>query len=456
MCRPGRSCGRLRYILVERSLLAVILGTFTLRFSTGLTGALLGYYLADLPKHGGEAVSPLVVGVFSALFYAAELVFSPFFGVLSDRQGYRRVMQIGPLFGAIAVVLTGLTTNLPVLGVTRLLEGASTAASVPAILGFLALATAYDEALRGRAVARFEAATLAGLGVGIVAAGVAWRLFGPVAFFLNALLYLVSLMIYRFGVDEPDPAAIPETVRPPQPHYGLRRYRRVLASSHVWLLAPTWIAINASIGLWFSQSIFQFAQVNPKFPDQLLMRGFTSLQISAAAALIFGLFTIGLFYWGARFKHYRRTTIIFYGIAGGAVLVAAGILVNHSEGMPFVVQAGFMLLAGAGLFVLAGATPAALGLLADTSEAYPQDRGAIMGLYSVFLALGQILGALVGGFAADVRGIDGLLTATVALLGVALIPLAQLRKFEHRFVPGVGGPQPVPEDTLLMEEPGAK
>jgi len=35
----------------------------------------------------------------------------------------------------------------------------------------------------------------------------------------------------------------------------------------------------------------------------------------------------------------------------------------------------------------AGATPAALDLLADMSEAYPSNRGAIMGLYSVFLGL---------------------------------------------------------------------
>ena len=50
-----------------------------------------------------------------------------------------------------------------------------------------------------------------------------------------------------------------------------------------------------------------------------------------------------------------------------------------------------------GLFVLAGATPAALGLLADISEQFPTDRGAIMGLYSVFLAVGQIAGSLIGG-----------------------------------------------------------
>ena len=47
------------------------------------------------------------------------------------------------------------------------------AASVPSILGFIAIATLGDEGLRGKAVARFEAATLAGLGAGIVAGGAA-------------------------------------------------------------------------------------------------------------------------------------------------------------------------------------------------------------------------------------------------------------------------------------------
>jgi predicted MFS family arabinose efflux permease len=59
-----------------------------------------------------------------------------------------------------------------------------------------------------------------------------------------------------------------------------------------------------------------------------------------------------------------------------------------------------------------------------------------MGLYSVFLGIGQIVGALVGGLAADWRGIDGLLVATLAMLLIALLPLAQLRRQEHY----VGGP----------------
>ena len=145
---------------------AVMAGTFTLRFSTGLTGAMLAVYLAKLPEHGGPVVAATTLALLHATFYLSELVLSPFFGVLSDRLGHHRVMLFGPAFGAIAVILTGLTTNLSILGGTRLLEGASTAASVPSILGYIALATATSEVLRGKAAARFEGATLAGFGVG--------------------------------------------------------------------------------------------------------------------------------------------------------------------------------------------------------------------------------------------------------------------------------------------------
>ena len=428
---------------MHRSLWAVLAGTFSLRFSTGLTGAMLATYLAHLADHGGPTVDPIVVGLFSALFYLAELILSPVFGILSDRQGHHRVMLYGPIFGAVAVIMTGFTADLGlpaplalllapitgslvVLGVTRLLEGASTAASIPSILGFIATATAGDELLRGKASARFEGATLLGIGAGFALAPVAFALLGPTAFFLNAILYAGSFVIF-WTVKPPavDPAAAAQP-----PHIGFGRYVELLGSSHVWLLAPTWIAVNASIGLWFSQSIFQFAKENPDFPTQSLMRGFSAVQISGAAVVIGIIFGLGLLYWGNRFKNTRRTTIILYGILGGGGLVAAGLVLNHGLGLPLLVVVVASAVAAFGLFVLAGATPAALGLLADISERFPHDRGAIMGLYSVFLAIGQIAGALIGGFAATAVGIDGMLVATAVLLVIALLPLARLRGAE--------------------------
>jgi predicted MFS family arabinose efflux permease len=215
-------------------------------------------------------------------------------------------------------------------------------------------------------------------------------------------------------------------------HGGLKRYLQILRSSHVWLLAPTWIAINAALGLWTNQSLFQLTQrPSPEFANQYLMGHFVPTEISIGLAAGLLVFFAGLVFWGNRFRRFRRTSIIFFGILGGLAVIAAVAVINHTEGLPGITRTLPGVVVVGGLFVLAGATPAALGLLADVSEAYPKDRGAIMGLYSVFLAIGQIGGSLLGGEAARMAGIDGLLLGTLLLLFIALVPLARLREVEH-------------------------
>lgn len=429
---------------VHRSILAVLFGTFTLRFSSGLAGGLLALFLAHLPDHGGPDVLPIVVGIVGASYFAAELTLSPVFGVLADHRGAHRVMQWGPLFGIAAVLMRGVTPSAISLGIlvgvgvffwlgiTRFLEGAAAGASVPSILGYLALATSGDELLRGRTVSRFEAATLAGLGVGLAVSGPLFDRLGPNAFFLNAVLYGLAYVIFRWGVAEIAGATSAPPDREVEDRFSWQRYREALVGSHVMLLAPTWIALNAVIGSWTSVSLFQLvSKPNPSFADQVLNGGLTGSTVGIGLSVGLIVFFAGLFYWGNRFKRYRRTTIIAVGIAGGIAMMIAVFALNHSQGwgsLP-VIALGAILLAG--LFILAGATPAALGLLADMTEAHPNDRGAVMGLYSVFLGVGQIIGSLVGGAAAQWRGIDGLLVGSFLLLLIAVLPLRGLRANEH-------------------------
>ncbi len=135
----------------QSDLRALIGGTFTLRFSTGLTGTLLVYYLVSIAQQNGNTVNPLVVGAFAAIFFAAELILSAPFGFLSDRLGSRRVMQVGPIFGAVAVMITWGNTALTTLGLSRWLEGASTAASTPSTLRYLAVSRCVEAPATARA-----------------------------------------------------------------------------------------------------------------------------------------------------------------------------------------------------------------------------------------------------------------------------------------------------------------
>jgi predicted MFS family arabinose efflux permease len=66
--------------------------------------------------------------------------------------------------------------------------------------------------------------------------------------------------------------------------------------------------------------------------------------------------------------------------------------------------------------------------LADVTESYTEDRGSIMGLYSVFLGVGQLLGAMAGGYFAQRSGIDGLLWLSAAFGIITLLSLLLLRR----------------------------
>ncbi len=257
----------------------------------------------------------VVVGLFAATFFLAELVLSPVFGILSDRLGHHRVMLFGPIFGggrgdpdrahhATCSCSAGRGSSRarrPRRACRR--SSASSPSRRPA-----------TRSLRGKAAARFEGATLAGIGAGFIVAPKLFEAIGPPAFFLNAGIYGVSFLIYLLGVK--DPAGEARGRR--RAARRVDRYLELIRTSHVWLLAPTWIAINAAIGLWFSQSLFQFAKANPTFPDQALMaRLHAPTRSSLAAIAVAIVFGAGLLYWGNRFKSLRRTTIIGYGVGGG-------------------------------------------------------------------------------------------------------------------------------------------
>jgi MFS family permease len=180
----------------------MLAATFVLRVSTSITGGLLFNLVNDITA--GQGTGPAANALLTGGFYTTELTGAIVFGILADRYGRKLIMLLGPLLGAVAVFLTALNTRIAVLFVTRLLEGGSTAASIPSTLGFIAAETSHDEQLRGRVVSLFELVSLGGmLAIGPALAGVLWDGFGRQAFFLNCGMYMVSLALYASGGRSP-------------------------------------------------------------------------------------------------------------------------------------------------------------------------------------------------------------------------------------------------------------
>jgi MFS family permease len=188
---------------VIRSLVAVIIGSLLLRAAAGAMGQNIQFYFNSIHQAAIQPDSPLralfgshhvyrisytLGGIIIGSFFAAELIGSIFFGAWSDRYGRKLFIIFGPLFGAIAVQITALTTILWLLVVTRLLEGLSTASNAPATLGYIAEASAHSPKLRTRVVGFFQVATIGGTALGFTLGGWLWKSYGAPAVFLGIQL----------------------------------------------------------------------------------------------------------------------------------------------------------------------------------------------------------------------------------------------------------------------------
>lgn len=386
-------------------------------------GVMVGFYLRYLHDTGIQDATPLTVALFAVAFFATELVGAPIFGALSDRLGRKRFMILGPLFGAAAVQITAMTAALPLLLITRLLEGLSTASSLPATLSYISNATSHNLVARGRAVSLWEITTIGGLALGFRIGGTLWDGFGPEGFSGVAIVYLVSAAVFYWGMRH-QPRATPA-----EPSEG-RRLIQVLRQDDILRFAPAWVAFSAIVGLWLNHLPYQLSGA-VRYPSQNLIGGFSGETAGTMLAGYALLFSLGVFLWGLAFARMRRVIVMLIANVGVFIATLASYGINHVplHTRGFVI--GLLIVFVAGVMLESGFTPAALGYLADISEDHLEDRGAIMGLYSVLLGIGQLIGGGLGGPFAQHWGMDGVISLTGLFGLVAGVTVIRLYQIEN-------------------------
>jgi len=452
------------------SLAAILFGSFLLRTAAGVMGETIQFYFnyiheAAITAHhplaafvGAGQLSPIsytLGGIIIGAFFVTELIGSPLFGTWSDRYGRKIFILLGPILGAIAVQITAMTTAIWLLFFTRLLEGLSTASNAPSTLGYIAEATSVSPSLRLRITGFFEIATIGGMALGFSLGGWLWQHFGtPVhfgilhltspAFALDALLYLASFFVLWLGIREvgQQKRATPPATPISSSDSIWHRYLVILRNPRVMGFAPAWIAINAVLGVWINL-IARVLTDRRLIPGQLLVGGFNSAQAGNIIAGFAVFFVLGILVWTIFATGWKKITSMMVGTAG---LLASCVLLfalNHQTeiGAPIFVVLTIILVVS--IMVQSGFTPAALAHLANITEEHAGDRGAIMGLYSVFLGLGQFLGSSLGGPFVDAWGMDGIAYSTGLLGVVAAVFLFRLRRTEGELLPSGVAPSPI-------------
>lgn len=414
------------------SLTSVLLGSFLVRLSGAATGVMLLFFLSQLHRAGAAQSSAMAAGLLSAAFYLSELVGSPLAGLLIDRRGLRPLLLAGPLLGLAASAIFATPTHFPFLVVARLLQGLTTACTIPAALAFLSNVTQNGGSSRGRTMGFFEVASIGGLAAGYAAGGVLWDSLHRSGFWFMAGVYGLAVGLFVFvrtgeGVRAP--------ARHPTSFAALRR------SSD--LMAP-WLAFNAAAGLWFGQAAYQFSGAHPRL-HQLLTSGLPEREIGFIFGAYALLFAAGTICWGMLLGRVPLGVAMRTGAVGLLLATLALGGLNHSEQLaPW----GFWLFLGLGIASLGAETaftPAALTLLAARSDTVRHGRGAVMGVYSMLLAGGQLIGSLVGGVVAERWGVDGLIGATVVLAVIGLVSLPRDPVLHPRTA---GDDEPVPSATV--------
>lgn len=433
--------------LDNRTIYATLAVTLLIRFAGRISFSVLVFYL------GQRILSAGAVLIVLESYYITEVVLSPLVGAASDRFGRRIFLMLAPAVGALACIwYLGFTTTIPGRGglqlaarlavvlalvlVGRLLEGGSTGIYAPAALGALVDTTAGHDKLRVRVLTIFEVATVGGLALAIPAGGLVSAALNVHGFLVALALNALSIGIVAWGVRDHGEREVGAG------HHALKASLGALRFPGVRAFLPAWLALNAIVGAWITVGLlilsYSDAVADKRFPHQLLYGGFTRSESSLAIGAFGAFFLIGMGIWTPFVTRLRRTTIMLIGLVGLAVSMLGLAAVNGIGGdlhalppdatLPLTL---LLIVVGVGLLVMGGFAPAALTQMGADADEARAHSGAVLGLYSFGLGVGQLVGAVAGGFSADAYGMYGLIGFSLLLGLIALSSVLTIRLEGH-------------------------
>ena len=399
-----------------------------LRIASSADGVLVGLFLAGLSREN-RGIQAALAGLLGATAYGAELIASTPLGLAADVFPARGLMPLGALTSALGTRLFTATVSAPIFFVSRALLGLGVAAVTPPLLGFLAQSTRRESRQRARVMSFFELSMLAGIALGGLVGSQLWTHLGSRGFGALALLEASCALLLFL--------AVRQTREPPAAH-ALRGLREVLRHPLVRRLAPSWVLVNAVVGLWLGPTL-TFLLTEPPRSGQYLDGLFAQVpgHIGWLMLSYTAIFGVGVSLWSIvlpKIRPIAALRVSLYAMLGASLALYA---VNHSTAWGSTDRS--MLLAVTALLVMieSGFTPAALSLLAHSLEAVPA-KGAAMGIYSTLLGLGAVAGSLLAAALGTAWQVDGLLVGTVMIAGGALL-------FLRRVPPQASAPPKGPE-----------
>lgn len=341
-------------------------------------------------------------GLLASSYAAAQFVFAPLWGRLSDRVG-RRPVLLGTIAGtALAMLAVGLAPSLAWLFAARILAGAF-AANVSVAAAYIGDVTPPEERTRWMGMLG------ASFGIGFVLGPAIGGLLSPyghaVPMFFTAGLAALNWVFAASRLREPE-----------RHDRGTRDAGRLASLRDPVVRGVVLANLAFSIAVTQLETLFAYF-MSDRFGFDA--RGVAFLLVGMALVMG-GIQGGGMKALSARFAERRL-------VLGGVTLLALGF-----AGVPLAPSVALLLLplllAAVGRAV---AQPALLSLASQAAR--PEERGAVMGLFQSSASLARVVGPALGGLLYDVSLPAPFWLASALLVGVA---------FAGRRLPLGAGPPP--------------
>lgn len=326
--------------------------------------------------------TPFMIGLLTSVYSFFQLIASPILGRLSDRYGRKKLLIISQLGSALGYLILGLAGNLPLLFLSRIIDGI-TGGNISIAQAYIADVTSKENRAKGMGImgAAFGLGFIFGPAIGGALSNISFAAPAYFATAVSLISTLATVLLLKETVD------IKKAKVSPRTKFSLAEFKRVLSLKQIGLMIFVFFVLNfafsimqGNFALW-TQKSFNFTPAN---------NGWLFTYVGVIAVLV--QLRVLPFFTG-RFK---EKTILQIAL----VLMGLGLLFIPLSFNPNL------------LYIALALLPLGNGLAMPTIQAMasenvpPEEYGETMGFLQSAGSMGRILGPVIGGEIFQLMGKD--------------------------------------------------
>jgi MFS transporter, DHA1 family, tetracycline resistance protein len=222
----------------NKSLMTIFLIVFIDLLGFGIILPLLPY-IAEKYSAG-----PLQIGLLTSTYSFFQLISSPILGRLSDRYGRKKLLIISQLGSAFGYLILGLDGNLPLLFLSRIIDGI-TGGNISIAQAYIADVTTKENRARGMGIigAAFGLGFIFGPAIGGFLSKFSYSAPAYFATAVSLFTVLTTIFFLKETVDEKKAKISPKT------KLNLKEFQRILSISPIGILIVTFFVINLAASI---------------------------------------------------------------------------------------------------------------------------------------------------------------------------------------------------------------